>query len=127
MSQKISFLTQYWPFLNISIKAVAYLMHHLVCHHWSKFQTKLTSFWGVMAKKQSKSSLKMTVSAAAKTFENLKSENYRSNINKTYPYAPPYHLSFTENWGWQSKGVAEITSKNPSDNSRKLWKSWLHL
>ena len=29
---------------NTSIKTVAYLMHHLVCHHWSKLQTKLTTF-----------------------------------------------------------------------------------
>ena len=29
---------------NTSIKTVAYLMHHLACHHWSKFQTKLTTF-----------------------------------------------------------------------------------
>ena len=45
-------------------------MHDLVCHQWSKFQTKLTRFWGVLAKKTMKSSLKMTVSAEAKTFEN---------------------------------------------------------
>ena len=35
------------PFLNTSIKAVANLMHHLAYHHWSKFQTKLTTFLGV--------------------------------------------------------------------------------
>ena len=34
MSLKISFLTQFQSF-NISIKTVAYLMHHLACHHWS--------------------------------------------------------------------------------------------
>ena len=35
-------------FLNTTIKTVAYLMHHLASHHWSKVQTKLTSsreFW----------------------------------------------------------------------------------
>ena len=43
MSQKISFLAQFYPFLNTSKKTVAYLMHHLVCHQWSKLQTKLTT------------------------------------------------------------------------------------
>ena len=42
MSQKNSFLTQIWPHLNTSIKSVAYLMHHLACHQWSKLQTKFT-------------------------------------------------------------------------------------
>ena len=101
---KNQFLTQFWPFLNTSIKAVAYLMHHLVCLHWSKFQTKLTRFSGALAKKPLKSSLKLTVSAGAKTFENWKPESYRLNIIKTCPYASPCHLSFTENWGCQSKG-----------------------
>ena len=40
----------------------------------------------------------MAVSASTKTFENLKLENYRSHINKTWPvYVPPKHLPFTEN------------------------------
>ena len=47
----------------------------------------------------------MTVSASTKTFENLKLENHRSDIAKTYPLCvPPEHLSFTENWGCHSKG-----------------------
>ena len=32
-------------------------MHHLenlACHHWSKVQTKLTTSWGVLAKKHPK-------------------------------------------------------------------------
>ena len=41
---------QFRPFLNTSIKTVAYLTHHLACHYWSKFQTKLTTFGGVLAK-----------------------------------------------------------------------------
>ena len=48
MSQKISFLAQFWPFLTTSIKTVAYLIHHLVRHHWSKFQSKLKTFLGVL-------------------------------------------------------------------------------
>ena len=53
-----------------------------------KISNKLTTFWEVLkfATKQPK----MTVSAGTKTFENLKLENYRSNINKTCPvYVPP--------------------------------------
>ena len=41
---KISFLAQFGTFLNISVKKVADLMHHFACYHWSKFQTKLTTF-----------------------------------------------------------------------------------
>ena len=33
MSRKIDFLVQFRPFLNTSINAVGYLMHHLACHH----------------------------------------------------------------------------------------------
>ena len=58
MSQKINFVAQFRPILNATIKAVAYLMHHLACHHWSKFQTKLTTFWGALTKNPPKSSLK---------------------------------------------------------------------
>ena len=41
--------------------------------------SELTAFWDVLTKKPLKSSLK-TAPATAKTFENLKPENYRSNI-----------------------------------------------
>ena len=58
MNQKISFLPQFRPFLNTSIKTVANLMHHLACHHWSKFQTKLTTFWRILAKRLPQNSLK---------------------------------------------------------------------
>ena len=44
MSVKFSFLATFRSFLNTTIKTVAYLMHHLACHHWSKVQTKLTNF-----------------------------------------------------------------------------------
>ena len=44
MSLKISFLAQLRSFLNTTIKAVAYLLHHLACHHWSKIQEKLINF-----------------------------------------------------------------------------------
>ena len=48
MSLKIRFLAKFRSFRNTAIKTVSYLMHHLVCHHWSKVQTKLTNsreFW----------------------------------------------------------------------------------
>ena len=44
---------------NTSVKTIAYLMHNLLaCHHCSKFQTKLTTFWQVLAKKPHHRSLK---------------------------------------------------------------------
>ena len=36
-------MAKFWSFLNTSIKVVAYLMHHLACHQWSKLQTKLAT------------------------------------------------------------------------------------
>ena len=51
-------------------------MHHLACHHWSKFQTKLT-FRGVLAgRKTTQKQPKMTVPASTKAFGNLKVESY---------------------------------------------------
>ena len=47
ISLKISFFAQLQPFHKTSVKTVAYLVHHLACQHWSKFQTKLTTFQGV--------------------------------------------------------------------------------
>ena len=59
-------------------------MHNLACHHCSKFQTKLTTFfWGWILVKTTQKKPKMTVSAGTKTFENFKLENYRSDIRKT--------------------------------------------
>ena len=47
----------------------------------------------------------MTVSTGTKTFKNLKLENCRSDIAKTWsPSILSQHLSFTENRGYQSKG-----------------------
>ena len=47
-----------------------------------------------------------------KTFENLKLENHRSDVNKSFPVClPPYHLSFSENWGCQSKSGREHIQK----------------
>ena len=64
-----------------------------------RISTKLTGFGGFLVKKPLKRTLKMTVSAGAKTFKNLKLENCRPNIIKTCPYASHYHLPFTENRG----------------------------
>ena len=65
-------------------------MHYLACHHWSRFQTKLATFWGVLAKKPTQKQPKMTVPAGCtKTFENLKLKNYRSDINETCSICVP--------------------------------------
>ena len=58
-------------------------MHHLACHHWPKFQTKLTTFWEVLAKKNTQKQPKIRVSANTKTL--LKPKNYRSDIIEAYP------------------------------------------
>ena len=58
MSQKISFWAQFQPLLRITIKAMTFLIHYFIFHHWSKLQTNLTTFWEVLAKKLPKSSLK---------------------------------------------------------------------
>ena len=67
MSLKISFLTQFWSFLNTAIKIVEYLIHHLACEHWSKVQTKLKILGSSEAKKSPKSSLRW-VSTGTWTF-----------------------------------------------------------
>ena len=38
MTHKLSFWAQFQPFLNNSIKTLVYFIHHLACHHWSKFK-----------------------------------------------------------------------------------------
>ena len=57
-------------------------MHYLACHHWSKKLTNLTTFCGVLSKKTTQKQFKMILSAGRNAFENLKLENYISNINK---------------------------------------------
>ena len=54
-----------------------------------KIANKINSSLRVLAKKTPKSSLKVTLSTGVKTFENLKPENYRSDIIETSPYTPP--------------------------------------
>ena len=76
---KISFLTQLQPFLNTSIKTVAYLINHLVCHHWSN---KIDNIFGSSGQKTTQKQLKIIVSVRSKAFENSILENYISNINK---------------------------------------------
>ena len=54
-------------------------MHHLACHHWSN---KIDNILESSGQKTTQKQLKMIISAGRKTFENLKLENYRSNVNK---------------------------------------------
>ena len=74
-----SFSTQFQPFLNTSINTIAYLMHHLACHHWSN---KTGNILGSSGQKITQKQLKMIVSPGRKVFENLKLQNYISDINK---------------------------------------------
>ena len=54
-------------------------MHHLPCNHWSN---KTDTILGSSGQKTTQKQLKMIVSASRKAFENLKRENYISDINK---------------------------------------------
>ena len=63
-----------------------------------KISNKIDNILGSSGQKSTQKQPKMTVSASIKTFENLKLENYRSHINKTWPVCvPPEHLPFSEN------------------------------
>ena len=78
----------FWPnfdYFLILPKTVAYLMHHLAYHHWSKMQAD----FGQSSQKPTHKQPKMTISASTKTFENLKLENYRFRISKTCPVCVP--------------------------------------
>ena len=52
------FLTEFHPFLDSTIKIVTYMIDSLVLIYYPRFPTYLISFWGVMAKKRPKISLK---------------------------------------------------------------------
>ena len=60
-------------------------MHHLSCHHWSKFQTKLKTILGDLTKIHPK----INVSAATTTLKNLKLKNFRSSVSKTCSVCVP--------------------------------------
>ena len=55
------------------------MMHHLASHYWSN---KIDNILESSGQKTTQKQLKMIVSDGRKTFENLKLENYRSDINK---------------------------------------------
>ena len=57
-------------------------MHHLACHYWSN---KIDNILGSSGQKTTQKQLKMIVSPGRKAFENLKLENYISDINKKFP------------------------------------------
>ena len=87
MSLKVVFLAQFEVFFKNKIKTITYLMHYVALHHWSKFQTNLTTFQWVTSKKPPRSSLKLYL--LLKTFEISKLENYKSDINETWPRHVP--------------------------------------
>ena len=81
MSQKINFLAQFQVFFKNKIKTITCLMHYVTLHHWSKFETNLTTFQWVTFKKPPGSSLKLYL--LLKTFEISKLDNYKSDISET--------------------------------------------
>ena len=70
-------------------------MHYVTFHHLSKFQTNLSTFqWGT-SKELPRSSLNLY--ALLKIFEFSKLENYKSDINETWPrYVPSGYLNITK-------------------------------
>ena len=65
-------------------------MRYLALHHWSKFQKNLDSICGSYGQKTTQKQPKIQLSAATKTFENLKLGNQKCCNDETYQdYAPP--------------------------------------
>ena len=54
-------LKQNHPFLKTTIKTMTYLVHDPTLPYWSNVQANLATFWGVLAKKPPKSSLKRQI------------------------------------------------------------------
>ena len=77
MCLKTGFSTEFPPFLDSTITIVTYMLDSMVLHYWSRFQTYLTPFLGVMAKKRPKISLKSYFLLLSKIFEITKLGNYK--------------------------------------------------
>ena len=69
------------------------MMHYVASRHWPKFQTNVSTFQYVTSKKITQKQPEIVPSASMKTFEISKLENYKSDINETWPrYVPAeYH------------------------------------
>ena len=79
----VSTISQYFN-KNRSISDPSCCMLSLV-----NFSNKIDNILESSGQKTTQKQPKMTVSARTKIFENLKLENHRSNINKTYPICVP--------------------------------------
>ena len=105
-----------FQFLNFrkKIKTITYLMHCVTLHHWSKFQTNLTTFPGVKSKKLPRSSLKLYLLLV---WKHLKFRNYKSDLNETWPrYVPAEYLEYNKNGQVEGGGA----TKKPPENALKL-------
>ena len=58
MGLKIGCLTEFPPFLDITVKIVTYMIDSMVLIYFPRFPTYLIPFWGVMANKHPKIRLK---------------------------------------------------------------------
>ena len=89
-------------------------MHCVTLHHWSKFQTNLTTFPGVKSKKLPRSSLKLYLLLV---WKHLKFRNYKSDLNETWPrYVPAEYLEYNKNGQVEGGGA----TKKPPENALKL-------
>ena len=137
MSQEIGFLAQFQVFFKNKIKTITCLMHYVALHHWSKFQRNLTTCQWVTSKKSPRSSLKLYL--LLKTFEISKLENYKSDINETWPrHVTAEYLQFNKIEGvneWAGGGATKkatrecyeikrnltLTFKTSLENATEIW------
>ena len=120
MCLKTGFLTEFPPFLNSTIKNVTYMIESMVLHYWPKFQTYLIPFWGVMAKKHPKISLKLYFLLLSKY---LKLHNSgTTNFINTKLGPDMYHLStfHLPRNGGVNQWVGSGAYKKPPNNTIKL-------
>ena len=97
-------------------------MHYVALHHWSKFQRNLTTCQWVTSKKSPRSSLKLYL--LLKTFEISKLENYKSDINETWPrYVTAEYLQYNKNEGvneWVGGDATKATTRKSHEINRNL-------
>ena len=121
MYLKTVFLSEFPPFLDSTIRIVTYIIQYLVLLYWSTFQAHLSPFWGVMAKKRPKISLKSYFLLLPK---HLKFENSGTKNHTCIKLGPDmYHLNTfllprnggVNQWVWGGDAY-----KKPPKNAIKL-------
>ena len=118
------------------MKTVICLMHYNALHHWSKFQTNLTTFQWVKSEKPPRSSLKLYfLLARIETFEisKLDPDMHHLNTINTSKHGGVNKWSGggrNQKKPWKYHEIKRIltftTSKTNSDNAKEKWIFWCH-